>query len=180
MKIWLYCAAFVLCLFSGLCVAQVPGPAFVPLSNEMSGNFVLPVKGYDLSTSGYGGQVAVSHFLRNNFGVQMQGDYERTNFANFRSAGGRIGPIVRFATKGTVQPYLELLAGYAEVEAVYLTPKHAVSSYHGSGSVLCGGGLDYRLANGWYARAGLDLEDDWAARSQVARGTVGFSYRFGE
>ena len=177
MKIRLCFAMFALSLFAGVCLAQAPRPAVVGSeSNEVSANFILPVKGPDLSTSGYGGQIASTHYINKNLGIQLEGDYERTNYFDLRDAGVRVGPVVRFLTKQSAQPYVEALVGYARVEASYLKP---VTSFHGSGSVLTGAGLDFHLSGGLYGKTGADLEGDWAARTRVVRGFLGLSYRFG-
>jgi hypothetical protein len=169
---------FVLSLFAHVCLAQAPRPAVVgSASNEVSVNFILPVKGPDFSMSGYGGQIAGTRYINEHLGIELQGDYERAHwYGSFRDAGVRVGPTVHFLTKRSAQPYVEALMGYARVEASYLKP---VTSYHGSGSALAGAGLDFRLSGGWYGKTGADLEGDWTARTRVVRGFLGLSYKFG-
>jgi hypothetical protein len=162
-------------LLSWMCVAQAPKPALSSPSNEVSIDFLVPVKGPDVSY-GFGGQIAGSHFLDEHIGIKLQSDYVRTDYLNLRDAGVRIGPIMRFATKHAVQPYLEALMGYARVESSYLKP---LTSFHGSGSFMGGGGLDFPLSGGWYGRVGADLQDDWSARTRAGRCIVGISYRLG-
>lgn len=176
MKIRFCCAMLVMALLSAICFAQAPVPVLVGSPNEMSANFLLPVKGSSLAESGYGGHITSTRYFTQHFGAELQADYERTNWCDFREQGVRVGPIVRFASKQSVQPYMEVLVGYARVRAAYLRP---VNSFHGGGSALIGGGLEYRLSSGWYAKTGLDFESDWAASTKLARGNVGLSYRFG-
>jgi hypothetical protein len=174
MSIRFNCAMFVLVLSSGICFAQAPKPALTgQASNEMSADFLVPVKGSDLLSYGFGGQIASTRFFSEHLGVKLQGDYMRMDNSNLRDSGIRIGPIVRFGTRHAVQPYLEALVGYARVEAMYLKP-----GYHGGGSVLAGGGFEFPLVGGWYAKAGVDVQDEWAASTRAGRGTVGVSYRF--
>lgn len=169
----------ILFLLSGACFAQAPRPALGTAgSNELSADFVLPVKGSNLSDAGYGGQIASIHFFGEHVGITAQGDYERTNFFEVREEAARVGPIVRFATKQSVQPYLEILGGYSRVKAAYL----ATTSYYGSASAMAGGGFDYRVSGPWYVKAGADLEYDMTPqphRTRFVRGILGFSYRFG-
>ncbi len=173
MKIWLCC--FVLFLFSGICLAQRPAPALIPGANEVSVSFIYAQKGQSLSNYGFGGQIAGNHYFDEHVGFELQSDYIRTDFSNVRDAGVRVGPVMRFATKHAVQPYVEFLAGYARVESSYLRP---VTSFHGSGSILAGGGVDFPLSGGWHAKAGADFEDDWNVCTRVGRGVLGISYRF--
>jgi hypothetical protein len=158
-----------------MCVAQAPKSALSVPSNEVSIDFLVPAKGPQVSY-GFGGQIGSSHFFNDLLGVKLQGDYLRTDYLNLHDAGVRVGPIIRFADKHAVQPFLEALVGYARVESIYLKPS---SSFHGGGSFLGGGGVDVPLSGGWYARVGADLEDDWAARTRVGRCSVGISHRFG-
>jgi len=164
-------------LIPRVCFSQIPKPALLSSSsNEVSADFLMPVKGESFAHSGTGGQIADSHFFGEHFGIKLQADYERTNWLKFQDSGLRTGPIIRFATKRAVQPYVEALVGYARVKATYLKP---VNSFHGSGSALVGGGFDYRLAGGWYAKIGVDFQGDWASSTRVQRGLIGISYRRG-
>ncbi len=197
MKIPLCCAMLLLFLFSGLCLAQGPsapvfadsaaapvtgGSAPVPVlvgsaSDELSADFMGTAKGPRPWSFGEGGQIGFAHFLNKYLGVKLQSAYEKMSYCNQTEAGVRVGPILRFATFHRVQPYLEGLVGYARVQATYLRP---ASEYHGSGSVLGGGGFDFRLPGSgrWYARAGVEVQDDWSAHTSVGHGFVGISYRF--
>jgi hypothetical protein len=101
----------------------------------------------------------------------------RTNYENLRDVGMRCGPVVRLWTRHPVQPYMHVLLGYAIVKSSFLKPE---SSFHGGGSILAGVGLDFPVRQGWYARAGVDFENDWTdVATRVGRGTVGIAYRFG-
>ncbi len=174
-----YASVVALFMFSGICFAQVPKPSLVGVApNEVSVDFLVPVKGADFAQAGYGGQVAAIHYFGEHLGVELQGDYERTNFADFRDAGARVGPIVHFAAKQAVQPYLEGLLGYARVKSSYLEP---VTSFHGGVSGLMGGGLDYHISRGLYAKSGLDIEGTYTpvAHTAVVRVLLGLAYRFG-
>jgi hypothetical protein len=177
LKMRFWCAIFVSLLFSGVCLAQRPVPTLAsPAPVEVSADFLMPVKGSDMSSFGTGGQLAASYFFRENVGIKLQGDYEKTDFDDFRDVAGRVGPIVRFQTKESVQPYLEALVGYARVQATYLSQ---ATSSHGSGSALVGGGFDYHLAGSWYTNLEAGFESDWTVHTRVARASVGISYRFG-
>ena len=184
MKIRICCATLVLFLFSVVCLAQKPAGALtggadaaaIAGANEVSVDFLVPAKSADPLSFGVGGQVTASHFFDEHFGVKLESDYEKTTYVNFHDYGFRVGPVVHFGIRHWLQPYVEALVGYARVESSYLTP---VNSYHGSGSVLAGGGFDFPLAGGWYAKAGVDVQEDWSVSTTVARGLVGVSYRFG-
>lgn len=177
MKSRLCRALFVLFLFSGVCLAQAPaGALIVPGPNEVSVDFLVPQKGPGLSHYGVGGQISGSHFFDEHVGITAQGDYMRTDFYNVHDAGVRVGPTMRIADIHGVQPYVEFLVGYARVEAGYLKPE---TSFHGSVSVMGGVGVDFPLAGRWYAKVGVDLEDNWSASTRVSRGLLGISYRFG-
>jgi hypothetical protein len=146
----------------------------------MSADFLVPtVKGGGLLEYGVGGQITSTHFFDKHFGVhfgvKLEGDYMRMDYSNLRDSGVRIGPTIRFSTIHGVQPYVEALVGYARVQASYLRP---VNSFHGSGSILAGGGFECHLTGGWYAKAGLDVQEDWAAYTGSGRGLLGVSYRF--
>lgn len=185
MKIHVCHAMLVLFMFAGVSLAQVPAPVLiVSTSNELSGDFLVtakgPTPGNDKSVPwsfGRGGQFAGAHFFRKYIGAKLQADYERMDYDNQTEAGVRVGPVLRLATFRAVQPYVEALVGYARVRASYLRP---VSSYHSSGSVLGGGGVDFPLPGSgrWYARAGVEIQDDWTAKTSVGHGFLGISYRF--
>jgi hypothetical protein len=164
-----------LLMFIGVCSAQRPSPAITgsTISNEVSADFLLPIK--DQSHIGFGGQVATTHFLSDNVGVQLQGDYLKTNEYDLHDAGVRVGPIVRFWSQHSIQPYARVLLGYARVRSSYLKP---TGSYQGGGSIMFGGGLDFPLSSGWYGKLGADLQDDWGTDTEAGRVLVGVSYRF--
>jgi hypothetical protein len=178
MKIRLCYSLLVLFLFAGICFAQRPAPALDQALNEVSADLLLPIK--DQSHTGIGGQFTAAHYFGDNFGFQLQGDYLATDEYNLRDLGVRIGPVVRFRSQHSVQPYVHALVGYARVNASYLKQTGSPQS---SGSVLGGGGLDFPLSGkwfngGWYGRVGADLQDDWGARTRIGRVFVGVSYRF--
>ncbi len=174
MKFHLCSSLLVLFLFAGICFAQAPKPAAgLTISNEVSADFLLPIK--DQSHAGFGGQFATSHFFSDNVGAQLQGDYLKTDEYDLHDAGVRVGPIVRFWSKHSIQPYVHALVGYSRVGSSYLKP---TGSYQGSGSYLAGGGLDFPLAGGWYGRVGADLQNDWGAHTEAGRVLMGVSYRF--
>jgi hypothetical protein len=168
-----------LSLLSGICLAQRPTP---PLQggwlapSDISVNFLLPVKDCEMSHYGVGGLITTSRYFSDHFGAQLQGDYMRTNYINYHEAGVKVGPVIRFWTKSAIEPYVHVLVGYSRVKDSNLKP---TTSYHGSGSILGGGGLDFPLAGAWYGRVGADIQQDWTVRQRAGRGIVGVSYKFG-
>jgi len=173
------CAKLLLLMVSTACFAQVPTP---PLAGPFHGGkdisftYILGETNR-LAYSGSGGGFVASHFLNKNVGFQAETDYLRTNYENLRDLGMRCGPVVRLQTRHPVQPYVHVLLGFAIVKSSFLKPE---SSFHGGGSILAGVGLDFPFYQGWYARAGVDFENDWTATAtRVGRGTVGIAYRFG-
>lgn len=168
----------ILILLSINCLAQRPAPPFrgPSASDVISVDLLLPIKDSNLSNLGVGGQFAVTHFFGDHFGTQFQGDYMRTGYLDFHDASFREGPIIRLAARSAIQPYVRVLVGYSQVKDRNLKP---TMSYHGSGSILGGGGIDFPLSGAWYGRVGADLQEDWTVHQRSARGVVGFSYRFG-
>jgi hypothetical protein len=175
MKILYRCAFALLSVLSAGCLAQQPTPVIAgsASTNDVSANFVLPVKDIGLSHYGMGGELSASHFLTGHIAVQVEGDYLRTDYLAFRDRGVRGGAIVRFHRDAGLQPYARALVGYSWVQDTSLSP---VNSYHGSPSLLGGAGFDFRLGGSWYGRAGVDAQFDWITRARVGRGVVGISY----
>jgi hypothetical protein len=174
-RIWPASIVLVLFLLSGVCLAQSPAPMINIPANEVSVESVVAGKGPGVNF-GFGGQISGSHFLSEHIGIKLEGDYTRADDFNLHDGGLRGGAILRFRAQHAIQPYLECLAGYARVEASYLRP---AARFHGSGSVLGGGGFDLSLGDGWYATAGVDIQQDWTVSTTLARGVLGVSYRFG-
>ena len=56
------------------------------------------------------------------------------------------------------------------MKATYLS---SGDSFHGSGSVMGGGGLDFHLSGPWFARGQIDIQEDWTAHTTVGRVLVG-------
>lgn len=185
MKVRFCSAMFALLLFSGVCLAQVPAPVILSsASDEVSADFLWTAKGATPWSFGWGGQTAGAHFFTQHFGVKGEADYERMSYFSQTDIGFRGGPVIRFGSYHRLQPFVEALVGYAQVRAAYLEPPN---TFHGSGSILGGGGVDFPLpARGWYARAGVEVQDDWDAHSKecsscatrVGRGFFGVAYEF--
>lgn len=173
MKLWNCLSVFTLFFFAGICSAQRPAPPLAVPSNELSADFLLPIK--DQTHIGLGGQLTSAHFFGDNLGLQLQGDYLSTDEYGLQDAGVRVGPIVRFWSQHSIQPYVHTLFGYARVKASYLQP---AGSYRNSGSFLGGGGLEFPLSGGWSGRIGADLEGDGGARTRAGRVLAGVSYHF--
>lgn len=178
MRICFSFSLLVLLLFSGICFAQAPKPALSGglASGDISVSVLLPVKDQSLSHIGVGGDLSSTLFFGAHCGAQLEGSYERSDFADFRDGGVRVGPMIRLSTKRAIQPYVHALFGYSRVKDSLLNP---TTSYHSSGSFLVGGGLEFPLLGAWYGRVGADFQDDWTVRQQSGRGTVGVLYRFG-
>ena len=178
MKTWLSGAMLVLCLFTGICVAQVPAPPLaVPSSSELSFNFIVTARDPSSPYYGVGGQVTASHYMSEWLGFQAEGDFSRTNVDNFRDIGVRVGPIARFRSHRAIQPYVHALVGVAEVKASYLTTP---TSFNTAPSILLGAGAEFPLSQHWHGNIGGDLQEDWTShRGTVVRGVAGVSYRFG-
>lgn len=175
-----HCCAMVMLLpflWAATCVAQLPQPTFRRLSADRDISYQNVVAQTNLLAHwGYGGEFTASQFVTKNAGFQIEADYFRTDFQNLRDTGMRCGPIVRLWTSHPVQLYAHALLGYAMVKSTFLRP---VNSLHRSASVLAGGGLDFPISRGWYARAGVDIENDWTAiPTRSGRGIAGISYRF--
>jgi hypothetical protein len=134
------------------------------------------MKDSKLSNVGIGGQFAATHFFGYHFGSQFQSDYMRAGYLHFYDKGARVGPIIRLGSKSAIQPYVRILLGYSQVKDLNLKP---TTSYHASGSILGGGGIDFPLCGAWYGMVGADLQEDWTVHQRSARGVVGVSYRFG-
>jgi hypothetical protein len=164
-------------MFSLMCFAQQPTPVIAGglFATDVSADFVLPVKDVGLSHYGMGGELSGAHYLTDHVGLQMEGDYLRTDYLSFRNKGLRGGVIMRFHRDSGVQPYARALLGYSWVQDTMLLPTNA---YHGSPSVLAGAGVDFRLLGSWYGKAGVDVQYDWGTGARVGRGVVGLSYRF--
>jgi len=179
MKNMQWCVKLLLLLSSTVCFAQVPIPPLAgPFQGEKDISFTYILGETNrFAYSGSGGEFTASYFLNKNVGLQVEADYLRMNYENLRDMGIRCGPVVRLWTRHSVQPYVHVLLGYAVVRSSFLKPE---LSFHGGGSILAGVGLDFPIYQGWYARAGVDAENDWTAvATRVGRGTVGISYRFG-
>ncbi len=173
-----YVGLLILILLSINCLAQHPVPPLhgPSASDDISVDLLLPTKDSNLSNMGVGGQFAAAHFFGDHFGAQLQGDYVRTGYLDFHDAGVRVGAIIRLAARSAIQPYVRVLVGHSQVKDQNLKP---TTSYHGSGSILGGGGIDFPLSGAWYGRVGADLQEDWTVHQRSARGVLGFSYRFG-
>jgi hypothetical protein len=171
----LFCAIAVFILLTGACLAQMPAPPASAISaNDVSAMFLLPIKNGSPFEVGAGGQLSGSRFFNRHIGIELEGDYERASFSSFQDGGVRIGPVVRLGSNTKVQPFLEGLAGFSLVKATYLS---SGDSFHGSGSVMGGGGLDFHLSGPWFARGQIDIQEDWTAHTTVGRVLVGISYR---
>jgi len=159
------------------CLAQRPAsPLQMPLVDVISVDFLLPMKEVNPSSLGVGGQFAATHFFSDHLGIQFQGDYMRSGYLDFHDKSVRSGPVICLGSRSAIQPYLRILVGYSQVKDLNLKP---TTSYHGSGSILGGGGIDFPLSGAWYGMVGADLQEDWTVRQRSARGAVGVSYRFG-
>lgn len=184
MKIRICNSLFFSLWFSGISLAQAPAPPLVGslAAPEVSINLLLPMKDHDLSHYGFGGQLTATQFLDPHIGIQVQGDYVQTHGFDFHDRGVRVGPTIRFSTKHSIRPYMHALLGYSQVKATYLNPKTSLNSkasYHGSGSLLGGGGVEFPLSDRLFGKVGADIQYDWTVRTRLVRGLLGVSYRFG-
>lgn len=177
MKIQYLCALVLFCMLSAACLAQRPSPVVADSisASDVSVNFLLPVKDLGLSHYGQGAELSASHYLTNHLGVQIEGDYLRTNYLALRNGGVRVGGILRIHRAAGLQPYVHALVGYSWMQDTSLRP---ATSYHGSPSLLGGVGVDFRIVGSWYGRAGADAQYDWSNRTRVGRGVGGISYHF--
>jgi hypothetical protein len=170
-------AILLLFVFPVICLAQQPSPALADwvTASDVSASYVLPVKNLGLSDFGVGGELSASHYFTNHLGIQSEVDYLSTDYLNFRNRGARAGAIFRFRAGTGMQPYVRALVGYSWVQDSSLRPTNV---YHGSPSVLGGGGVDFRVLGPFCGRAGVDVQYDWSTGARVGRGILGISYRF--
>lgn len=148
---------------------------------DLTTSYVVMVKSTNFDIGYQGADVSTTKYFTKHLGFRAEADFERMNTFNYREYGFRGGPVYKFKPGQNAQPYVQYLIGYAQAKGTIFPGPYV---YHGGLSMLGGGGVDYRLKNGWFARGGLDFVADNnktnGLGSKYARVTFGLSYHIAD
>lgn len=149
---------------------------------DITGSYVVMVKNTHFDTGWEGGDISFTKYITRHWGVRAEADVERMSTYSYREYGYRGGAVYNFMPKTKIQPYMHYLVGYARTKAT--TIFDGPYTYHSGLSMLGGGGVDYRLRNGWFVRGGADIvannNDTNGFGNKFARFTIGISYHFSD
>jgi hypothetical protein len=149
---------------------------------DITGSYSIMVKSADLDIGWKGADVSMTKYVTRHWGVRAEADMQRMDTFDFHEYGFRGGPVYSFRPKAHVQPYMHYLVGYARTKATEMFVGPYV--YHSGVSMLGGGGVDYRVKNGWFVRGGADIVANNNSTngfgSKFARFTIGISRHFAD
>jgi hypothetical protein len=146
---------------------------------DVTASYVVLVKDTSFDIGYEGADFSSTKYLTRHWGFRAEADIEKMDTFAYREYGVRGGPVYRFKLSPNAQPYVQFLVGYARAKAdnhIFNGPR----VYHDGLSMLGGGGLDYRLRNGWFVRTGADIVDNTSGHfgSKYGRVTFGIAYHF--
>lgn len=174
-------SALVLC--SALAWAQ-RGPSTALAGSpggDITASYVVMVKSSNFDIGWQGADFSMTKYITRHWGVRAEGDVQRMDTFDYREYGFRGGPVYSFRPKMHIQPFMHYLVGYARTKGTIFPGPY---KYYSGVSMLGGGGLDYRLTNGWFVRGGADIvannNDKNGFGNKYARFTIGISYHFAD
>jgi hypothetical protein len=157
-------------------------------SSDFAASAQFSAKDTDFAT-GEGTDISTTHYLSQHIGVRGEADLQHIDKFKMTEYGVRAGMVYRFRPFETVQPFAELLVGYARTRSSWLQNSY---KYDSGLSILGGGGADIRMFHEWFLRTGADVAQDsgshWILNStahtnghnRFARVLVGLSFHPGD
>ena len=157
-------------------------------SEDFAASYQLSVKDTDTAT-GTGADISTTHYLSRHIGVRGEAEMQTIDKFNMTEYGARAGFVYGFRPLANVQPFAELLVGYARTRSSWLQNSY---KYDSGFSILGGGGADIRIHRQWFLRTGADVAQDsgshWVLDStahtnghnRFARVLVGLSFHPGD
>ncbi|HUO61438.1 MAG TPA: outer membrane beta-barrel protein [Candidatus Acidoferrales bacterium] len=147
--------------------------------SDVTGSAVVMVKNSNFDV-GYGADFSATKYLTRHWGFRAEADWTAMNDYSYREYGARGGAVYKFKLSPNTQPYFEYLVGYAKTRVTFFKGPLV---YHDGLSMLGGGGLDYRVRNGLFVRAGVDMVADNSDKgfgNKYGRVTLGIAYHIGD